>query len=213
MKHPQSLTVFFALAVLVCSASPASANGMMSWNFYEVVQDGPDVDLVLRFMESSIEAGDAYTIVRVETSEDEDDFQFEHFLFKNKVFTKQGADEVSEPGCHTVPWMSSESACEGSPDECSDCDGDGTNECSGHCGVAYYYELTDDCVPKGSHEYVISRAGTSSTDYKPWTVEKEPSDCGCGCSASGMAASGRWLPLIVMMAIGMVALLVSRLRR
>lgn len=212
MRFPLRVIALAALCLGATVAGAAGANGMTGFNFYEVVQDGVDVKLTMRFMDRSIEAGYAFSLERLWIDEDADDEHLvERVLFSDKVFTKEEAGGVSEYGCHTVPSMSSTSYCEQFPDECSDCDDDGTNDCSGHCGVAYYYEVHDDCVPKGEHDYLLTiQAESLHTDSRSWEVEKDPGDCGCACSAGGMARASAWLPLLVLLAIGACALLVSK---
>ncbi len=119
--------------VLTSSVAFGAAANMQSnrW-FHEVRQEGRDLHITLQLIEEDIPSFDTtFMLVRYNLGEDYE------VIFKEKKFEKEQADEVIEFGCISL---------DANMDPAEDCDGNGTNECGGICGTAYWYHFVDECV-------------------------------------------------------------------
>jgi hypothetical protein len=104
-------------------------------------------------------------------------------------------------------------------DGCSDCDGDGVDECEDGCIKRYEFDFTDECVPPGAVEYVLYE--DAEVDAVEFAVEDVGQDCplppalgdGSGCSTSGLSAAPAEPLVASMLAIGLIALAWRRTRR
>jgi hypothetical protein len=149
MKFLPCLCAFLALLL---GSGAAAANMSYSPWVHELIQNGPDIVVTVAIFdetEATNLEGDplpglnaAYTLERW-------DEEGSAIVFEDRVFDPAEADATSGFTCHT--WDGPEAGpCDGSY-ECADCDDDGTGECDGFCGVAYYYTVVDECPAPGSY--------------------------------------------------------------
>lgn len=104
-----------------------------------------------------------------------------------------------------------------------DCDEDGEPECNGFCAVAYRFKVIDECVPPGDLYYNITTPSVEGTEWMAGeglghastVVEDTGDSCLSGSSDCSVAGAGRAtgpLLALLMVAVGGVALLLSRRR-
>lgn len=143
-------------AALLWSGAAAANMSATPW-IHSLLQDGPDVVIEFAVFDQAQAVNDdgvpipgvdaAFTLRRISH---EDNVA----VFEGRVFNPADADSTSGYACQ--PWSHWESdPCDGSY-ECADCDEDGTGECDGFCGVAYYYTVVDECPPLSVGESMYS---------------------------------------------------------
>jgi hypothetical protein len=179
----------------------ASANDGAPPGIHALIQEGPDVLIVLRIYAEGGEPGvdEAYTVGR----EGEPPIVAEH------VFDPAEAVDA-EVGCR---HYSDQELCLGAaPDDslCIDCDEDGVPECSRHsfenwCERKLFFEVVDTCVQPGDTTYQFSADEWPFSQSESLLVVATGEVCegaGCGCDAS----AGWTTPVTgaLMIAIGIV---------
>ena len=128
-----------------------------------------------------------------------------------------------------------ETDCDATPDECSDCDGDGVNECPDPaCDVWGIFEYTDACVPapaEGTYDwtYTISEGDWFSESLDVAVAQADPcqpeidadggpvidndDDSGAtSCSVGGESLGGPLALGLVMLGVGLLGTLAGRRR-
>ena len=217
-------TLLVALVVSTVSlASLAQANDGASPRNFALMADGPDV---------------VVTVDLTNTGEPRD----VDLLRGDETLTRIEFDESAA----TVTWLvcrdwGYDTDCTTDPQDCSDCDGDGINECSDpECDVWGTFEYTDSCVPTneaGDHTWtwtITEDWFSESLDLEVARVDdcqplvgvgddddSAPADddddtSGAGCSGSGCSAGASPLqPLalgLLMGGIGLFGVLLDRRR-
>ena len=129
-EMPVRLTTLILAALALLVAVPALANDGASPRNFELMLDGPDV-VVSVDLTNTGEPGDVDVIRGAETL--------------TRIEFDVSAASSTWLVCRDWGY---DTDCALSPDECSDCDGDGVNECSDpECDVWGTFEFTDACVP------------------------------------------------------------------
>jgi len=205
------------VASLVSLPWTASANdGTPPWIF-ELVQQGDGVEITLAIV-SNGEPGmaDSYTLTRTGP-------EGNATVVEDRVFTADDA-ELTQGECRG--GGSGDVVCTTQPEECIDCNDDGTPECDdpdgeNWCDTVNYIHIVDGCVPPGQAEYRLHADGwDSNDDTETITVDDVDQDCSDGddssggCSASGSSPSNPALIVsLLMLALGLAATRFGSTRR
>jgi hypothetical protein len=189
-------------AGLLLWTGAASANMSATPWIHELIQNGPDVVIEFAVFDETEATNDdgeplpgldaAYTLQLVS----HEDY---YAVFEGRVFDPAEADSVSGYTCHVWDSWNEGSCEEGAP--CVDCDDDGTDECDGFCGVAYYYTVVDECPPLSDGETMYSVHTEPPYDlyyegeglgFETMVIEdvgaacQHPDDGGCSASRAGV---------------------------
>ncbi|NLH47103.1 MAG: hypothetical protein GX444_00720 [Myxococcales bacterium] len=81
-----------------------------------------------------------------------------------------------------ISSAAADAECEQNPDECVDCDGDGTPDCFGLCYEMLYFVIADLCAPAGSADYLMEMKAEDGDDWNDWmsasiTINPPSGDC------------------------------------
>jgi hypothetical protein len=207
---------FFLMSLSVVLVLPASVLANISttpW-IYEIIQNGQDVEITFsvfkdssddRVLEDwaphidpeSIEGipfpdlSNAYTLERSGQNDNE-------VIFEDRIFFAEEADFVTEYTCQDNGTFAS---CGPVDEGCTDCDGDGIEECLTYCAVAYRYTFIDSCPPPGEKYYLVNTPETkeymddiiedtfNSLGSASFTVHESNASCSedsSGCSVTGI---------------------------
>lgn len=200
--------VTVGLLLLALPTAARANDGTPPW-IQDVVQEGQDVDLTLAIVDRG-EPGLSSTFQVIRTERDGE----ETVVMDDHVFATSEASSSADPTCR---WWDDENPadCEDEAVGCDDCDHDGTPECDGWCQTAWYFVVTDTCVPTGDTSWTLAtvEAGEAipETSASLRVTDSGETCRACGCGASpGPAAS---LALAGMGLVGLVALRGGRRRR
>lgn len=198
------------LLALGAVSPPASANDGTPPRIQDLVQRGQDVDITLSIVdEGEPDLSVPYTVTRTGSDGEEAD------VVDGQTFSTGEADSNGGPDCRW--WEGEDPAfCTADPGACVDCDGDGTPECYGWCETAWYFVVTDACVPPGTTTWTLlaDQGGSlDALDEKSLDVTDAGVECRAGCGCGSPGGSTRPLALAGLFTVGCVALLGGRRRR
>jgi hypothetical protein len=219
VKVSSQVSPFLAVFASVALPHAASADGGINPGIHGLIQQDQDVIVELRLAKQGY-GWDACWVEGVTCELVRRGPMGEVTVFDHLVLSPEEM-EPSELACYGQP---SPEACQLEPEQCQDCDGDSVKECytwGGPCVVLYHHEVTDECVPPGSTEYVLVSAMFSDDEFiqeSGQSIDVEDTGDSCldcsGCSVGGKGVTGGECALaLVMLVLGLANLRLLRKTR
>jgi len=179
--------ICIVLCVVLVSRISSADSGPRPY-FYELIQKGQDVKITLGIALSgadycSGESGEKNkcTLIRENGNDEKKIFEKRYFM-----------NEEAEDDVRKCVAYGSEEMCAEKPEECVDCDGDGTAECwtgSGGCYTFQLFYFMDRCVPPGVTTYTLFDLDYMQDEIsKDIEVEDIDTSCADSCSTAAVGS-------------------------
>jgi hypothetical protein len=202
------------LSVIVASLlapAVALADTGPTARFHSMLQQGQDVEITVAIPDDGyLLVGDPHRLTRERNGA-------VVTLFEEMVFAESVDAVQSFVNVCVTSYDPDAVDCAEAPDECTDCDGDGTPECgpSDYCDYYALFDVVDTCVPAGEATYRIQN---EVQEYSQGAQAIEVIDSGepCGGSAGcAVASPGRAAApsVLALLMLGAGLALVGRGRR
>jgi len=149
MKEARSRFFVFLFLLLFVVPEAVFADMAPPPEIYSLAQEGQDIKIRYGYYGPGYDSGMKMTLVRANESGTK-------VLFENTAPPENEA-EKTDGSCSTFHCVGDPSTeCTTHPENCVDCDSDGTPECCGECWLEMSWSWVDECVPSGFTEYTIS---------------------------------------------------------
>ena len=150
MKTISSIVIITASFLFITRIAFADSGPLP--HIHSLIQNGQDIKITLAIPDDSyLLVEDPHTLFREQDGESET-------VFRNRVFANS-KEEVSnyKKVCVTNHDFYPEADCTKNPEECFDCNDDGTLECDAdnYCDWYGLFDLVDGCVSPGETNYTI----------------------------------------------------------